>query len=88
MSFANVINQGRKPEDESPPPEPLVLWEDPDGSGAKVEVEPMLCRWLRPHQREGVKFVFECVCGLRKFDGQGATLERSPPDLIPSAPLP
>lgn len=30
-----------------------------------------LPQYLRPHQREGVAFMFECVCGLRKFDGQG-----------------
>ena len=54
--------------------EPLVLWAPAEGGGADgaVTVDPMLTRWLRPHQREGVQFMFECVCGLRKFEGQGA----------------
>lgn len=29
-------------------------------------------QFLRPHQREGVQFMFECVTGLRSFQGQGA----------------
>lgn len=29
---------------------------------------------LRPHQREGVQFVFECVTGQREFDGNGCIL--------------
>ena len=31
----------------------------------------MLTRWLRPHQREGVQFMFECVNGLRSYEGKG-----------------
>ncbi|GAB4814175.1 hypothetical protein N2152v2_001221 [Parachlorella kessleri] len=70
--------------------EPLVLWEPPPGdttgssstvkpgssssSGGAVVVDDMLTAWLRPHQREGVQFMFECVCGLRKFEGQGCIL--------------
>lgn len=38
---------------------------------AAVQVDPMLTRWLRPHQREGVQFMFDCVCGLRLQGGQG-----------------
>lgn len=38
-----------------------------------VVVDPMLTRWLRPHQREGVAFMFQCVTGLRLGEqGQGA----------------
>ncbi len=55
-----------------PPIEPLILWEPEEGQGGKcVEVDTMLCKWLRPHQREGVQFMFECVAGLRQFGGQG-----------------
>eukprot|EP00873_Tetraselmis_striata_P027428 jgi/Tetstr1/447692/TSEL_035049.t1 len=63
-------------EDTGPPPgEPLVLWEAEAGKDAGcVEVDPMLTRWLREHQREGVKFMFECVCGLRSFSGNGCIL--------------
>lgn len=34
----------------------------------------MLTKWLRPHQREGVAFMFECVAGLRQYEGQGCIL--------------
>lgn len=52
--------------------EPLVLWEPPPGeAGEAVVVDDMLTQWLRPHQREGVQFMFDCVCGLRQFEGQG-----------------
>ena len=55
-----------------PPVEPLILWEPEEGQGGTcVEVDTMLCKWLRPHQREGVQFMFECVAGLRQFSGQG-----------------
>ncbi|KAG9246250.1 SNF2 family N-terminal domain-containing protein [Calycina marina] len=39
-----------------------------------VVVDPFLSQHLRPHQREGVKFLYECVMGLRDFNGQGALL--------------
>lgn len=39
-----------------------------------VVVDPLLSRHLREHQREGVKFLYECVIGLRDFAGQGAIL--------------
>ncbi|KAF1811804.1 DNA repair and recombination protein RAD26 [Eremomyces bilateralis CBS 781.70] len=39
-----------------------------------VVVDPFICKHLRDHQREGVKFLYECVMGLRPFDGQGAIL--------------
>ena len=55
-----------------PQVEPLILWEPPEGvDGPHVEVDPMLTTFLRPHQREGVQFIFECVAGLKQFDGQG-----------------
>lgn len=39
-----------------------------------VVVDPLLANKLRPHQREGVKFLYECVMGLRDYNGQGALL--------------
>lgn len=36
-----------------------------------VLVSPVLAKWLRPHQREGVQFMYECVMGLRGFKGNG-----------------
>ena len=61
-----------------PPFEPLVLWTGPDARDPsaihKIEVIPDLASKLRPHQREGVQFLFECTMGLRGFDGQGCIL--------------
>jgi SNF2 family DNA or RNA helicase len=31
-------------------------------------------KWLRPHQREGVKFMYECVMGLKDYTGNGCIL--------------
>ena len=61
--------------------EELVLWQDEDkereeakSSLPAVKVDNMLTRWLRPHQREGVSFLYECVMGLRGFEGAGCIL--------------
>ena len=39
-----------------------------------VEVPGVLAKWLRPHQREGVSFMYECVMSLRGFNGAGCIL--------------
>ncbi|KAL4956810.1 SNF2 family N-terminal domain-containing protein [Aspergillus filifer] len=39
-----------------------------------VVVDPILGKHLRPHQREGVQFLYECVMGMRSFNGEGAIL--------------
>ncbi|CAB9516608.1 DNA repair and recombination protein RAD54-like (Fragment) [Seminavis robusta] len=41
-----------------------------------VFVPTVLAKWLRPHQREGVQFMYECVMGLKKdsFEGNGCIL--------------
>jgi len=39
-----------------------------------VVVDPFISRSLRPHQREGVTFLYEAVMGLKPIDGQGAIL--------------
>lgn len=39
-----------------------------------VVLDPILGRNLREHQREGVKFLYECVMGMRSFNGEGAIL--------------
>lgn len=51
--------------------EPLVLWQaGSDEDDHRISVDPRLCKWLRPHQREGVQFMFECGeaywCSARK----------------------
>lgn len=62
------------PSSNLPPFEPLVLWTDPNNPEKKIEVIPELACKLRPHQREGVQFLFECTMGMRGFDGQGCIL--------------
>ncbi|KAF9451278.1 RAD54B protein [Macrolepiota fuliginosa MF-IS2] len=39
-----------------------------------VVLDPILARKMRDHQREGVKFLYESVMGLRKHEGQGCIL--------------
>ena len=39
-----------------------------------VVVDPHLSAHLRPHQREGVIFLYECVTGMRDYSGRGAIL--------------
>lgn len=39
-----------------------------------VVLDPLLGNHLREHQKEGVKFLYECVMGLRPFNGEGAIL--------------
>ncbi|KAG1742218.1 P-loop containing nucleoside triphosphate hydrolase protein [Suillus lakei] len=39
-----------------------------------VVLDPVIARHLRPHQIEGVKFLYECVMGLRRHEGQGCIL--------------
>ncbi|XP_076650368.1 DNA repair and recombination protein RAD54-like okr isoform X1 [Halictus rubicundus] len=39
-----------------------------------VVVDPLLCNILRPHQREGVKFMYECVTGKRIEDAYGCIM--------------
>lgn len=57
-----------------PPFERLVLWQDDVDPTQRVEVIPELASKLRPHQREGVQFLFECTMGLRGFHGEGCIL--------------
>ncbi|KAJ7078907.1 SNF2 family N-terminal domain-containing protein [Mycena belliarum] len=39
-----------------------------------VVLDPILVPRMRAHQIEGVKFMYECVMGLRKHEGQGCLL--------------
>jgi len=52
--------------------DPVVLYEGADGH--RVTVEPVIGKYLREHQREGLQFLFECVAGLRPFGGCGCIL--------------
>lgn len=60
--------------DAPPPPPPLVLWESEEQENLRVVVPEIVGKFLRPHQREGVQFMFECVARLRGFDGEGCIL--------------
>ncbi|EMC92195.1 hypothetical protein BAUCODRAFT_569497 [Baudoinia panamericana UAMH 10762] len=39
-----------------------------------VVVDPILTKSLREHQRAGVAFLYECVMGMKQYDGEGAIL--------------
>ncbi|XP_019863492.1 PREDICTED: DNA repair and recombination protein RAD54B-like, partial [Amphimedon queenslandica] len=39
-----------------------------------VVVDPHLSLKLRPHQREGVIFLYECMMSMREYNGSGAIL--------------
>eukprot|EP00804_Cyclotella_cryptica_P015278 CCRYP_005385-RA/>CCRYP_005385-RA protein AED:0.10 eAED:0.10 QI:181/1/1/1/1/0.87/8/1266/827 len=43
-------------------------------SNQSAYVPPVLAKWLRPHQREGVLFMYQCVMGLKDFNGAGCIL--------------
>ncbi|KAL8771026.1 MAG: hypothetical protein Q9209_003445 [Squamulea sp. 1 TL-2023] len=58
----------------SPPPSDTLVLKRPSDAKVDVVVDPSLSRKLREHQREGVKFMYECVMGLRDFNGRGAIL--------------
>lgn len=62
------------PNENLPPFEPLILWQNPNDAEHKIEVIPSLAVKLRPHQREGVQFLFDCTMGMRGFEGQGCIL--------------
>ncbi|XP_033215367.1 DNA repair and recombination protein RAD54-like [Belonocnema kinseyi] len=47
---------------------------DPKNILVHVVVDPLLCNILRPHQREGVKFMYECVTGKRIENAYGCIM--------------
>uniref|UniRef100_A0A8D8TTW0 DNA repair and recombination protein RAD54-like n=2 Tax=Cacopsylla melanoneura TaxID=428564 RepID=A0A8D8TTW0_9HEMI len=47
---------------------------DKDKIEVHIVVDPVLSNILRPHQREGVKFMFECVTGVRIEDAYGCIM--------------
>lgn len=67
-------------------PNALVLFSPPELSAHEklkvdlekqqvhVVVDPILCNVLRPHQREGVKFMYECVTGVRIENAYGCIM--------------
>ena len=59
-------------------PKAVVLWTPTVGAPGKVGVvvDPKLGDKLRPHQIEGVQFMFDCITGLngKNIDGNGCIL--------------
>ncbi|XP_022100237.1 DNA repair and recombination protein RAD54-like [Acanthaster planci] len=59
-------------------PEPLSAQEqltlDRDKMEVHVVVDPLLSKVLRPHQREGVKFLWDCVTGRRIAGSYGCIM--------------
>jgi DNA repair and recombination protein RAD54B len=45
-----------------------------DTNPIAVVLDPFIAKHLRPHQKEGVRFLYECVMGIKDFNGQGAIL--------------
>ena len=53
-------------------PSPLQALRTEEGeAGQPVRVDDMLTKFLRAHQREGLQFLFDCVTGLKPYEGQG-----------------
>ncbi|GFE54139.1 SWI2 SNF2-containing RAD54 [Babesia ovis] len=71
-----IITPTEEPVAGIPPPNPLVLYTSPEDADVKVtiQVDPMLSGFLRDHQRQGVQFVFDCLMGLKEYNGQGCIL--------------
>ncbi|PIA56435.1 hypothetical protein AQUCO_00700632v1 [Aquilegia coerulea] len=75
LDVPNNVEKDVKETEALPPGiEPLVLWQpdelgDECGNSTPIVVDPLLVRFLRPHQREGVQFMFDCVSGLVSSSG-------------------
>ena len=39
-----------------------------------VVVDPYISQHLRPHQRDGVVFLYQCIMGMKDYGGKGAIL--------------
>ena len=78
-SFRTTLTRPKSTEPRHDPtaPEAFVLPRPKTVPGIKpidVVLDPQLSRYLRAHQKEGVKFLYECVMGMKDFNGRGAIL--------------
>ena len=58
-------------------PDAVVLPRPKMPTGTKavdVVIDPFISRHLRPHQKEGVRFLYGCIMGIKDFGGTGAIL--------------
>ncbi|KAH3900716.1 related to DNA repair and recombination protein RDH54 [Saccharomycodes ludwigii] len=69
---SNVINDTQEPKyaslfDPSNIENPLIM-NKPKNAEVDVIVDPKLSNMLRPHQREGVRFMYDCLMGIKSPD--------------------
>uniref|UniRef100_A0A453PN87 Helicase ATP-binding domain-containing protein n=1 Tax=Aegilops tauschii subsp. strangulata TaxID=200361 RepID=A0A453PN87_AEGTS len=76
QQLPTIASDDSSEKEEPLPPgiEPLILWQPEEcdkenNNFTAIEVDHLLVRYLRPHQREGVQFMFDCVSGLLSDDG-------------------
>lgn len=60
---------------------PLVMNKSADAE-VDVIVDPLLGKFLRPHQREGVKFMYDCVMGLARPDTENHIVDCTSKSLV------
>ncbi|KAF9045835.1 hypothetical protein BDZ89DRAFT_1155511 [Hymenopellis radicata] len=58
----------------APTEEHIKKWNRKNRPVVPVVLDPVIAQKLRPHQVEGVKFMYESIMGLRKHEGQGCIL--------------
>ena len=51
----------------------VLLYQNHD-MNIQIHVPSVLGKFLRPHQIEGVQFMFDCVAGIKGFSGNGCIL--------------
>nr|CCA25191.1 DNA repair and recombination protein RAD54 putative [Albugo laibachii Nc14] len=63
-----------EPEIQKPSFEPLILWQHEEEKERRVVVPDILTKFLRPHQRDGVQFLFDCVADVENAGRFGCIL--------------
>ncbi|KAJ3210200.1 DNA repair and recombination protein rad54b [Entophlyctis luteolus] len=81
-SFVGNVSLVSKPQVVKPRHDPkalgAIVMARPPGEETRpivdVVIDPFLSGNLRPHQVEGVRFLYDCVMGFKEFNGHGAIL--------------